>query len=478
MTTPPPFPVLKTVHLTQPVHQPGPRPLRYGIPTFFQVSPTQIALLANIRVTNLPVVDHENGWDTFILSSLDDLKPENAVPGQRNFIETNPHTGEPMVMVHHLPIGGFIPLGAKLPDGSPHPHAGTGFAMGTTGGHPTDHKHPVPSIQSKPGHGFATLLQLKFDGQKLHITSTTRIDRKTFFPGWFTGTRGLSHAIPDGTDLLFPHTGGRHDHAVETYFQKLKASGLKAHSNAGGPLGACVGPIVSRWRCGSQGWQPVSYHQVFKPGPDLGTEPTLLRDVDGSLLCSVRGKGTDVPPGQFDSLGMQNLYESFRVYRSTDNALTWTRHLCLHSMRVASPVTLNKLGDGSLFIAANPAHPILKDSNGKNIPLVQYRHRLWLWPLSPDRTHVQPPLCLLDADSQLGPPRPLHTHSNTSNYWYLDHPLAGAFRLADGNWHNLLGFRVTDGATNSGGAPAAPESGLYMMELPGSQTATSPWNFD
>ncbi len=475
MTTPPPFPSLKTIHLTEPVNNPGPHPYRYGIPHFFQVSPTQIALLANIRVTNMPVVDHEDGWDVFILDDIEKLKPENAQPGPRNTSENHPQTGEPHDMVHHLAIGGFVPLGARLADGSTHPHAGTGFAMGYVKAHPSDHKNAVPPVDRHGDMGFLTLLQLRFDGEKLHITHHERINPDTLFPGWTMSTRGLSPALPDGPDLLFAHNAGQIDPSVETYFQKLKESGLKPHA-PNNPLGACNAAAISRWQYGPTGWRPVSMRRIPEPGPDMGFEPTLIRDTDGSLLCSIRGKGANVPPGQRDAAGMQNLYESFRIYRSTDNGETWLRHLCIHGIRAASPVTLNQLADGSLYLLANPGHPVIKDSKGRTIPLVMHRQKLWAWPLSPDRKSVLPPLCIFDAIERFGPARPIDTHC-CDNHWYLDHPLAMPCRLADGNWHNLLAFRLVDGATNTGGAFAPPQAGAYLMELPTTLTIPAPWRF-
>lgn len=41
-------------------------------------------------------------------------------------------------MVHIVPTVGFAPLGAKLDDGSPHPHEGTGFGIILVRVYPTD----------------------------------------------------------------------------------------------------------------------------------------------------------------------------------------------------------------------------------------------------------------------------------------------------------------------------------------------------
>lgn len=204
----------------------------------------------------------------------------------------------------------------------------------------------------------------------------------------------------------------------------------------------------------------------------------MVRDADGSLLVSVRSKGANVEPGERDEVGKENLYQAFRVYRSKDNGKSWNRVLCLPVMRGATPVTINQMGDGEVYIAANPTLPLQKDSKGRTMAMTHQRQRLWLWPLTDDRTDVQQPRCILDAVESFGPPRPLEGHS-CDNLWMLDHPLGVVCRLRDEQWHNLLGFRVTDSATNSGGASAAPESGMYLYELPSEMKQPFlPWKFD
>ena len=471
-------PVLSQVIMQEPITQEEAEfPRRYGIPTYFQVSPTQVALLLNRRVTNAAVVDLEDGWDICVFDSFEQIRASNIKPSLRNYIEPHPEAGTPVEMVHHLPIGGFVPLGAKLPDGRDHPHAGTGFGLSSLSGHPAGRDEAVPTTSNKPRHSAGLLVQYAFDGRELRITSQERIDRENYFPGYYMMGRGLSPALPDGEDLIFALVGGELDEHVAEFFRRCEETGRKPLRGGAGKLGECYGAYFSRWRRIDGVWRIVEMQRIFEPGPDQCGEPTMVRDGDGSLLVSVRSKGAEVPPGERDAVGKENLYQAFRVYRSTDNGKSWQRVLCLPEMRGATPVTINQMGDGEVYIAANPTLPVQKDSKGRTIAMVHQRQRLWIWPLTADRTDVERPRCVMDAVETFGPPRPLESHA-CDNLWKLDHPLGLVCRLGDGQWHNLFAFRVSDGATNSGGASAAPQSGLYMYELPGEvQAKFQPWRF-
>lgn len=314
-TTVPHLPVNPPVILEKPLlHQDDSYPRHYGISTFFQVSPTQVAMLANRRVTPVPVVDHEDGFDIFVFDDLNQLTPDRAQPGVYQHVETHPGTGEKLAMVPHLPVGGFVPLGAKLPDGSDHPHAGTGFGLDAVVGHPVDHSSPIPlHRQGVPNHAFHRLYQYKFDGEKLHILSMDKVPDELVL-GWRLGRRGLSPALQDGEDLITVMTGGIADEHVDAYFKRLEELGEKPRGSK--DLGQCTGAIFTRWRYGAAGWGIVEVNRVVEPGPDMCGEPTLVRDADGSLLCSVRSKGSDAEPGERDARGMENLYQAFRVYLS------------------------------------------------------------------------------------------------------------------------------------------------------------------
>ena len=60
--------------------------------------------------------------------------------------------------------GAFVPLGAKLDDGSPHPAAGTGFALSATATFSGDRSEML-----KDGDQWIEFLQLRWDGSKLAV---------------------------------------------------------------------------------------------------------------------------------------------------------------------------------------------------------------------------------------------------------------------------------------------------------------------
>ena len=77
-------------------------------------------------------------------------------------------------MVKYPVAGGFVPAGAKRADGSPHPHAGTGFGLSTAQAwpqHDRDLGHNADRIgrRAYPGaqaHEYLELQQLSYDGSR------------------------------------------------------------------------------------------------------------------------------------------------------------------------------------------------------------------------------------------------------------------------------------------------------------------------
>jgi hypothetical protein len=448
----------------------------YGVPTLYQVSPTAVACVANIRVIGVGQVDFENGADAILFDSLDSIDAAKAVPLVRNRTAVDPDTGERIVLVMHAPNGGFVPLGARLPDGRPHPAAGTGFGFSSASKHLESTAFGAsPTAFKSRLRSHPLLLQYRYDGVTFKVVSGTPIVQESFFPGWTTLGRGLGGAVPDGEDLLFGLVGGQDNDAARAHRARLAKSGRPLHPHAGGPLGECYGSLCSRWRYGQNGWQPVSYVSVTASGPDMAGEPSLVRDRDGSLLFSVRGKGAAVPPGECDE-GLENTYEHFRVYRSRDAGATWERVIHLAERRSPTPVVINSLKTGEPYIAANPFKGLLKDDQGRTIYKTRVREELMAWPLTADRRDVEKPVMLLDANAQFGKARQ-YDEMGHANHWHLDHPEGGTFRLRDGRWHSLLGFRCTDTALCGFGIAPPPQAGAWIEELTCEGDAVAPWNF-
>jgi hypothetical protein len=147
-------------------------------------------------------------------------------------------------------------------------------------------------------------------------------------------------------------------------------------------------------------------------------------------------------------------------------------------MRNATPVILNRTADGRPYLAANP-YETGPDSKGRTILSTSRRRALCFWPLTTDRSGVNDAICVLDADRCFGPPRAImNQHMSHDNLWMLDHPIGNVCRLADGRWHALQCFRVTDKAVSFGGAGAAEQSGAWVEEVSdGAETPTPVWRF-
>ncbi len=429
----------------------------YGYGSFLQVSPTHVAAIVNRRVTGESVVDFEDGTDAIVFDHLDRLDARNAIPLSRSETVAHPQTGCKLFTRCIMLTGGFVPLGARLPDGRPHPAAGTGFVFGAHGScvaEPTPHR-----ADAENAYGFRELIQLRYDGRTLQVTDRLRFQGAEIDPRFLRMGHGLSSALPDGEDLL----GGIFAGPVAPGSMPGSPCIPTEHPHGDGKLGRNVGSCFCRWRHGREGWRPVEVVPVS--GPDLAMEPTLIRDTDGVLLMAVRGKGLKEPAGAVHD-GLENTYEHFRVYRSTDDGKTWASVLHLPRMRNATPVVLNRSAGGRPFITANP-YQSGKDSRGRTIPSTHWRNKLNLWPLSADRSQVDKPIGLLDADKTFGPPRPaggVHAMT-TENLWNLDHPIATTVRLADGRWHCLLAFRVSDRGVNEGGMEAADPAGFWTGEI-------------
>lgn len=444
----------------------------YGVCSAFQIAPTGAALVLNRRVTNQAVVDFEDGADLVVFDSLEGIRAEIAMPLMRTGEIVLPGTPETVFAVAHMSTGGFVPLGARLADGRPHPAAGTGFVLGAYKRHPVD-----PSIrQGEPGCYWAVryeLVQLRYDGTRMRVA-----DRRSmavpdgFMEEWHFLWYGLSNAIPDGEDLLSGVTLGPVEPGSVPGNPRIPTS----HPHGHPLLGRNFGSGLCRWRYGQDGWRPVAFTPVT--GADMAFEPSVVRDIDGALLMAVRGKGLKEPPGAVHD-GIENTFEHFRVYRSTDSGATWQRAIHLPRMRNASPVILNRTVGGRPYLAANPyvAGP---DSKGRPVLSTSRRGTLALWPLADGRDGVGEAVCVLDADLRFGPPRTaVAGRLKHDNLWILDHPMGSVCRLRDGRWHALQCFRVTDAAVNFGGAGACEQAGAWVEDVrDGAETPVGAWRFE
>jgi hypothetical protein len=407
-------------------------PVRYGLGFVAQVGPRAAALFANLRVIGKGRTDFEDGCDAFVFGDLAGLK--KAKPGAiiRNEHERDAATGAARFVVKYPAAVGFWPLGAKQPDGSPHPGAGTGFALCRAlsfvgrGDILTWDMFSQPTMRC-----YLEVVQLAFDGRQVSVTK-----RDLFRPekqwvsadGWTIMAGGLHSAIPDGSDLLM---------ACEAYREGPGRNG------------------VCRFRFSEGQWQPVSFSPVTSGG-----EPSLVRRTDGSLVFLTRPSedmGPEAP-------------KSIMLWTSKDSGATWQEVLRAPNLRPSTPVSVHATADGRVFVLANVP--------GMTNPerTVQWWHRdrarLALWQLSEGAAELKPAQIIRDAEADFG-------MAPVGYQWYVDHPASAIVRLADGFWHGLIAYRVMQypAAGDPVGETPNAHTGCYVEEMPAVEPATPPWRF-
>ncbi len=448
--------------LRMPVSVPAGEVWRYGIIYPFQVAPRLAAVFCNIRKALNPGVDFELGSDVLLFDSLDAIRIDRAVQISRNHEEPNPNSRPPneqAVMVKFPVAGAFVPAGAKRADGSPYPHAGTGFGLSTAQAwpqHDRDLGHHADRIgrRAYPGsqaYEYLELQQLSYDGTRFRAEKAEALVKSRATVGdWVLASNPIRNGIPDGDDLLLPYRC-RRAKPVESD-RSLDVSG------------------VLRFRRTAGLWQPHAFVPVTPE--DGSAEPTLVRDVDGALLLCARGV---VDPGR----------TSIRVWRSADGGATWRLQIEALGAISMSPVSINQAADGTPYVVANlfevPLWPFGDErynhsgyniaGDGGRMRLGGWlRERLVLWPLSADRKSLEQPIVARDGRTEFGPPP-------GGSSWHVDHPSAMNVQLGDGRWHNILGYRVLERAEATHAIVPAPQSGAYLEEVFSSGPPLPAWHF-
>ena len=416
--------------------QPPDQEWAYQLARALQLSPIEIGLLVNIRRCHVRPVDLEVGNDLVVLDRLDRVQPKGIVPLNRGAIGTHPRTGERILMSRYPLAGGFVPLGARRADGMPHPHAGTGFAMSHVIGFPVDAAGNVTVYgdwETRDPYAAVELQQYRYDGSQFTVEHRETIPLDRLLAGWQFTSMPLGNCLADGDDLL---------------------GGL-----VGRPAGSSEAPGsgLVRWQRRDGCWRPVAYTPVT--GPDGSFEPSLVRDRDGSLLFAARSFMPAEKPNPLEN--------DARVWRSIDNGANWGLVLDAPKVRAGTPVSINKALDGTVYVAGNPHRET--DSRGQPQPSIEMREALLLWPLSEDRRRLLEPVTARDCNADFG--KPPH-----GSIWRADHPVGLNVRLADGQWHHLLSYRVLEQNECVSDAPATTRTGAYVEEVLTRGPARPEWN--
>ena len=422
----------------------------YQVALPLQVSSTQAAIFANVREALAQGVDFEVGNDVLVFGSLAELATAKPIVVNRNHDEPNPNSvpaNQPATMVKYPVRGGFVPLGAKRGDGTPHPHAGTGFGLSMVQAWKIPVPGPPPYLQNSyadaESYGYWEFQQFAFDGAKFQVTNTQRVPFDKLFADWRISNGGMTNAIADGDDLLV------------TVVAKSRSRETARFNGSG----------VLRMRREDGAWRAVSLDPITPLSSTI--EPSLVRDLDGTLLASARGSG--------------DRHHDICICRSTDGGRTWTKIIESLGLVSAAPITLNQAADGTPFIAANlkavipgPRDPLTLLAQQRKIaiePGLNSRNTLTLWPLNEQRTALAATLQVLDCRAEFGPP----VGSNWS--WRIDHPSGMTVRLADEKWHHLLGARVQDYREIKVAMPPTARTGMYVYEVFSTGAPHPVWKF-
>jgi len=407
----------------------------FGYP--FQVGPSTAALYVNRKNCLFPGTDFGGGGDIILFEDLARIDPARAVPTARMHLEPNPKDGGKMAMMAKYPGSlGFIPLGAKLPDGRPHPHAGTGFILANATAWPADLGGHFETYPDRIGYTFyrgekryATneIMQLRYDGERIAITGRRTRQEGDILPGYQSSWTGFGCAIADGEDLLI---------------------GMQASKP--GDAAACSG--LARWKRVNGEWRGVDFTPITPA--DNSIEASLIRDVDGSLLYFARGRRHMGPPA--------------RIWRQAKPGDPWELRMNVARMLPSTPAALGQAPDGTPYLSGNFWQPEFKvpeglyaDAGVSRIEPVGWRGErstLCVWPLNEARDGFEAPLILRDPRSEFGLP----PHGTV---WAADHPVSNQIRLADGLWRTVIGYRMLEWKENTHFIPPSPQTGSYLDEV-------------
>jgi hypothetical protein len=311
--------------LAHPVIQPEgtTRPVSYELGALFQLDRNHCLLVASMREQGGH--DFEVGNDGFVFQRLSDLVPEKAIPLNR--LDTNftlKSVGARCVLGKFPMTGAFVPLGARLEDGRPHPSAGTGFLVSGTLPFLPDRSegHPEAGPDDRP----FDLVQLRWDGRALQITGREQVRALVGLP---LGSVSLSNFCPQDRGFLCPF--GPDDGSFVVIVRFDWDGGSWKPTAAGKPF------ITAKAPAGVEGKPRVHRY--------LEVEPCIVRQ-KGHYLVHTRGRD---PKG--------------RMYVSEDGL---NYKLLLEHANHTVPQILNQGLDGSLYLATNPGPGWLRN------PLLAY----------------------------------------------------------------------------------------------------------
>jgi hypothetical protein len=302
------------------------RPVSYEVGALFQLDREHCLLTASLREQGGH--DFEVGNDGFVFQRLSEILAEKAIPINRLDTNFQLKSARGRCVLGKFPVSGaFVPRGARLEDGSPHPGAGTGFLVSGSLPFLPDRSdgHPEAGPDDRP----FDLVQLRWDG---HVLQVARRDQVSSLVGRRLGRICLSNFCAQDRGFLCPF---------------------------GPDDGSFV--VVIRFDWDGQSWKPTAAGKPFitaKAPAGLDGKPRVYRylevepcivHVQDHYLVHTRGRD---PKG--------------RVYISEDGL---NYQLLFEHPNHTVPQVLNQGLDGSLYLATNPGPGWLRN------PLLAYALR-------------------------------------------------------------------------------------------------------
>ncbi len=235
------------------------------------------------------------GNDCFVIQKLGDVAAEKAIPLNRAVrdYEVSPGAGKTF-LAKYPAVGEFVPLGARLANGKPHPAAGTGILFSCTSTFRAD-----KTTQDEKTVRMVEVMQLRWDGSNLNIASREIVPQLLGLT--LNGSTPLASCAQDDGLLL--------------------------------PFGTVEdGMVVYRFDWNGKAWTPT---RRGKPFTKSHTElETSLRRQGDTYYLQTRCRSAE-----------GNLYRS-------DDGLNFEFAATLDS-HAGSPKVLNQGLDGSLYVACN-----------------------------------------------------------------------------------------------------------------------------
>ena len=409
----------------------------YQLGKLFQLTENKAGVILNIRCSGVRAFDIEVGSDIMLFDDINDPASAEHIILERSKYDINPLTGKKILVSRYPKAINFIPAGAKLADGTPHPAAGTGFLTGQVIGFPPENIHQSnPFIGIKPEDLFYAIefVPCSYKDGKLIFGKRELKTIDKILPGYFVGGGRMGGLVSDGADMLIP-------------FSISKAN----------PTGKMYGCGFVRFSFINNEWKAVNCKIIVEDLTKFRghvnvfgnyTEPSMVRAKDGSLLFTCR----EVGEGAF---GPQEA-ERLLVWRSADNGKNWQQIIEVPNFQPLVPRSINRAANGELYIATNGY--CTTNSKGEKYASIVLRETLFIHPLKEDFSGVYQQISVRDGNRDFGKP-------TWGSFWRLDHPQGEVIRLKDGKLHTLLAYRVLEHNECDHNAALTPWTGCYIDEI-------------